>query len=124
MMLLRVTYGVDPSETDHKYYDMVESIAEIADDIAVPGRYPVEALPVLRSLPSWVPGGGFKKYAADAKVSIAAALDELYKTAVDGLVSRLSREIASVEVFSLMSTSAERWDWNGLFRISPSRASQ
>ena len=91
MMLLRVTYGVDPSETDHKYYDMVESVAEVADDIAVPGRYPVEALPVLRSFPSWVPGGGFKKYAAEAKVSIAAALDELYKTAVDGLVSRLTR---------------------------------
>ena len=87
MMLLRVTYGVEPSETNDKYFRMVESVINVGDNIAVPGRYLVEAFPLIRFIPSWLPGGSFKRYAAHAKASIEIALDELFNTAVNGLVS-------------------------------------
>ena len=77
MTLLRVTYGIDLTEADDKYFRMVETVAHAMDNIATPGRYPVEAFPVLRYIPSWLPGGGFKKYAADTKASIAHSVDEL-----------------------------------------------
>ena len=47
------------------------------------------------------PGGGFKKYAADTKASIAHSVDELYGAAVKGLVSELL-SLSDTENSSLM----------------------
>ena len=55
--------------------------------ISVPGRFPVETVPSLLYLPSWFPGAGFKKYAADARAFLEINIDMLYQTAVNGLVS-------------------------------------
>ena len=42
-------------------------------------------------LPKWFPGGTYKQFAIDAKKFINSSLDELYTTALDGLVSPLER---------------------------------
>ena len=91
--LLRVTYGIDVLEADDKYFAMVERITSDGALVAAPGNFPVEAIPQLLHLPSWFPGGGFKRFAADARAYLNASLATLYKTAVDGLASRLFLDI-------------------------------
>ena len=88
--LMLTTYGIDVNNDD-KYFHMVEGVAGVIDEIGVPGRFPVEALPSLRFLPKWFPGGTYKQFAIDAKKFINSSLDELYTTALDGLVSPLGR---------------------------------
>ncbi|KAH9935163.1 cytochrome P450 98A3 [Epithele typhae] len=49
--LMRVAYGIDMTEENDKYFDMVERISETGEAISVPGRFPVEAIPSLLYLP-------------------------------------------------------------------------
>ena len=86
-----MTYGIDVAETDDKYFEMVERIVSDGSLVASPGQFPVEAIPQLRYIPAWFPGGRFKTFAAKAKAYLDASLDALYKTAVDGLVCPLSQ---------------------------------
>lgn len=83
---MRIAYGIELHESNDKYLAMVERVAQIGEEIGVPGRFPVEAIPWLRFLPSWFPGAGFNKFAADAKRDILFTLDFLFETAKAKLV--------------------------------------
>ena len=83
---MRVAYGIELKEKDDEYFHMVEHASAVGGVIAIPGRFPVDAVRSLRYLPSWFPGGGFKQWSARAKATFSHNLNRLYKTAVDGLV--------------------------------------
>ena len=78
-MVMGAIYGIEIREPHDKYYHMIERMGEVGEEILIPGRFPVEAFPVLRYLPSWFPGGGFKKWAADAKKDISRTVDYLFE---------------------------------------------
>ncbi|PIL25355.1 cytochrome P450 [Ganoderma sinense ZZ0214-1] len=80
-------YGIEIREPNDKYYRMIERMGDVGEEIIVPGRFPVEAFPALRYLPSWFPGGGFKRWAADAKRDISRAVDGLFETAKSGMTT-------------------------------------
>ncbi len=86
-MVMRIVYGIELREHDDRYYQMVERMAQVGEEISVPGRFPVESVPLLRFLPSWFPGGGYKKFAADAKGDIHFAISNLFDTAKAATVS-------------------------------------
>lgn len=46
------------------YMENVELTAEGFIEAAIPGQFLVDLIPVLKYVPSWVPGAGFKKKAA------------------------------------------------------------
>ena len=83
---MRVAYGIEVMEKTDEYFRMVEDVAELGGTITVPGRFPVDIIRSLQYLPSWFPGGRFKKWSARAKTAVDRNLNQLYKTAVDGLV--------------------------------------
>lgn len=60
---------------------MVERISAIGEELTVPGRYAVDAIPILERLPSWFPGAGFKRYAAEAEREISGIVDRLHDAA-------------------------------------------
>ncbi len=72
---VEAVYGIEISERHDRYYEMAERMAEVAKAVTIPGNFPVEAFPALRYVPSWFPGGAFKKWAADAKRNIAYTVD-------------------------------------------------
>ena len=90
--MLRVAYGIDVVESNNEYYERLEQINAVGEAISVPGRFPVEGIPSLVHLPSWFPGAGFKKYAADAKSFLDENIDKIYETAVSGLVGMVRFE--------------------------------
>ena len=83
---MRIVYGVDLVEENDIFFRRIEDVAAVSAAIAIPGNFSVEAVPALRYLPSWVPGGGFKKYAADAKVLFSHTLDTLFRGALNNIV--------------------------------------
>ena len=84
---MRVIYGIEAREASDKYYKMMKRLSDIGEDIAVPGRYLVEAIPLLRFLPTWLPGMQFKRYAAKAKRDVLSIRDQLFETSKAALVS-------------------------------------
>lgn len=65
---------------------LVERAVETLDVLVKPGLYLVEILPFLRYLPSWVPGSGFKKAAADMRQHVLAMLNVPYNFTKEEMV--------------------------------------
>ena len=84
---MRITYGLELSATNDKYFMMAQRLVEIGEDITVPGRYPVEAIPLLRFLPAWFPGAHFKRFAARARRDITSIKDQLFESAKTAMVN-------------------------------------
>ncbi|KAI0763838.1 CyP450 monooxygenase [Trametes elegans] len=57
--VLSIGYGIEISHGDDHYVNILQHARDIAEDVVVPGKYVVEALPVLQYLPSWFPGTAF-----------------------------------------------------------------
>ena len=56
---------------------------------AVPGAYLVDAFPLLKYIPSWMPGARFKRVAEMTNV----LMDELVKVPFDEMLSKIVRRI-------------------------------
>ena len=98
-MVLGAVYGIEIREPDDKHYHMIERMGDIAEQVVIPGRFPVEAFPILRYLPSWFPGGAFKKWAADAKRDMLNTVDALFESSKSVMVriSLLERHASAPE---------------------------
>ena len=60
---MRISYGIEVAEENDPYVDAVEKGVASFNEIFVPGAFLVETFPSLRHIPSWFPGGGFKRLA-------------------------------------------------------------
>ena len=58
---MRVTYGINIDEDPEDYLTIAEEVMTIFSEAFAPGRYLVETFPILRFVPSWMPGAGFKR---------------------------------------------------------------
>ncbi|EMD36387.1 hypothetical protein CERSUDRAFT_138007, partial [Gelatoporia subvermispora B] len=64
-IILRVAYGIKPQERNDPFIQIAERAARVVTIAGEAGGYLVEALPVLKYLPEWMPGTQFKQ---DAKL--------------------------------------------------------
>ena len=67
---MRVTYGINIDEDPEDYLTIAEEVMTIFSEAFAPGRYLVETFPILRFVPSWMPGAGFKRLAARAALEL------------------------------------------------------
>ncbi|KAI0631054.1 CyP450 monooxygenase [Trametes polyzona] len=70
--IMRIVYGIDVADHSDRYIGVAERGADIYIKITVPGRYLVETFPILRRLPAWFPGAGFRREAEAWKPSVLA----------------------------------------------------
>ncbi|KAF8914434.1 cytochrome P450 [Gymnopilus junonius] len=62
-VVLKVAYGYQVESNDDPLVHQLEHTFKLAGSLNAPGKYWVEYFPILRFIPSWFPGGGFKKIA-------------------------------------------------------------
>nr|GAT43896.1 cytochrome P450 [Mycena chlorophos] len=67
-MTMKIAYGIDLREDDDPYVELAENAVRTLSDAGVPGKYLVDAFPLLKYVPSWLPGAGFKRDAARWRV--------------------------------------------------------
>ena len=85
-IVMQTVYGIDV-EMDDEHFHMVEHVTAILEEVVTPGHYLlVEAIPMLRYLPSWVPGSGFKCFAEAAKSDFIRIIDKLYECGIQKMV--------------------------------------
>ncbi|KAJ7479887.1 cytochrome P450 [Mycena latifolia] len=66
-VVLRIAYGHIAERDDDKYVLLAEELAHITTAAIQPGKWLVDSFPFLRYVPSWLPGAGFKTWAASAR---------------------------------------------------------
>ena len=81
-MILSIAYGIDVEPENDPYLMRAETNVQIASEVAIPGTYLVvsftfgtmvvlktvcldakDTIPILKYVPSWMPGAGFKRKA-------------------------------------------------------------
>ncbi|KAF7358290.1 hypothetical protein MVEN_00878300 [Mycena venus] len=62
-IVMSVAYGIEISPKNDPYIALADKAVEGLMTALVPGRFLVDALPVLKYVPSWFPGAGFKRRA-------------------------------------------------------------
>ncbi|PFH48298.1 hypothetical protein AMATHDRAFT_65777 [Amanita thiersii Skay4041] len=80
-IVLSITYGLDILPHDDPYINLVVDAVIPALIACVPGSYLVDFLPILRHVPEWMPGAGFKRKAKEWRKLAMRMLDEPYKVA-------------------------------------------
>ncbi|KDQ53918.1 hypothetical protein JAAARDRAFT_416633 [Jaapia argillacea MUCL 33604] len=61
--IMDVTYGIKVADKEDKYVTIAEAAIESASRAGVPGAYLVDFFPILKHVPTWFPGAGFKRKA-------------------------------------------------------------
>ncbi|KAJ2920647.1 hypothetical protein H1R20_g16448, partial [Candolleomyces eurysporus] len=59
---MRTAYGFNDTSKNESLIHLAETLVLELSEAAVPGRFLVNYFPVLRYVPSWFPGAGFKKH--------------------------------------------------------------
>ncbi|KAJ6536394.1 cytochrome P450 [Mycena capillaripes] len=64
-IIMAVAYGIDVLPSDDSYVTLAHKAGRAFSSRAVPGAYLVDTFPILKHLPQWFPGAGFKRQAEE-----------------------------------------------------------
>ena len=62
--IMKIGYGISVQESDDPYISIAEEAMHGAAEAGIPGAFLVDLFPILKYVPSWFPGAGFKRKAA------------------------------------------------------------
>lgn len=88
---MRVAYGFDDPEVNKTLLHDGETLLQAFGEAALPGRYLVNDVPMLRHVPAWVPGAGFRRKFEEMKVISKRVLQDSFERAKDDVVSQFSQ---------------------------------
>lgn len=92
---MRVAYGIKISDMDDPYITTAEEAMDGLAQAGIPGKYLVDFIPILKYVPSWMPGADFKRKAAHwARVNTVMAdrpFDHVKETLVSSALLDWSR---------------------------------
>ncbi|KAJ7251366.1 cytochrome P450 [Mycena rebaudengoi] len=64
---MSIAYGIDTLPSNDPYMETAEAAIAALTQAAVPGRYLVDVIPILKYVPAWFIGAGFKRQAHEWK---------------------------------------------------------
>ena len=74
-IILKLTYGYEVVDGEDPFINLIEQANGNFNAATVPGAFPVDFFPALKSLPSWFPTSGFLKTAAEWAKDTAAMVE-------------------------------------------------
>ena len=84
---MEICYGITVLEHNNPYVSIAKAAIEGVSVAGSPEAFLVDLFPVLKYVPSWFPGAGFKRKAARWRVIIYEMLERLYRRVKRDLVS-------------------------------------
>ncbi len=88
-MIMDVSYGVRVLEKGDPYILTAEEAFSSLNAATVPGTYLVDLFPILKHIPSWLPGAGFKRLAEHAAKVNTVMATRPWDAVKEALVSRI-----------------------------------
>ncbi|EPQ51619.1 cytochrome P450 [Gloeophyllum trabeum ATCC 11539] len=68
--IMKLIYGIDIAPKNDRYVAIAEEALMALGQAAAPGAFLVDLLPILKYVPAWMPGAGFKRKAAQWKKTL------------------------------------------------------
>ena len=62
---MKISYGIDVQDSDDPHILLTEKAIYGLNEASIPGAFWVDFFPILKYVPSWFPGAGFQKKAAN-----------------------------------------------------------
>ncbi len=84
---ISIAYGLDVKPEHDPNIERCEAAIGQLNDAALDGNYLVDTLPVLKYIPTWMPGAGFKAYAEKARPKTLDMFNTPFIEACDKIVS-------------------------------------
>jgi hypothetical protein len=87
-IVMGVSYGISVQQTDDPYIFIAEKALKGFDEAGVPGRFLADTFPVMKYIPSWFPGAGWKRMAesyAELNQDVCTKPFELIKQRIVGV---------------------------------------
>ncbi|KAJ7290002.1 cytochrome P450 [Mycena rebaudengoi] len=66
-LIMSIAYGIDTLPSNDPYIETAEVAIDAVMQAAIPGRYLVDMIPILKYVPAWFIGAGFKRHARESK---------------------------------------------------------
>ncbi|CAL1711055.1 unnamed protein product [Somion occarium] len=129
-LVLHVVYGYRVTSKDDKYLHLAEECIDILSNRIASGGgiWPVDVLPILKYLPNWAPGSGFKQKAVEWRAKMEEFVDKPYEhllqrmrdgTALPCFCSMLLEDIRSKDhVIDPQRDFDIRWTANSMYSAS------
>lgn len=83
---MSIAYGIDTRENDDPYITMAEAGVTPLLKALRPGAFLVDFFPVLKYVPEWMPGAGFKKKAKTWRKSAEGMINLPFETTKRNIV--------------------------------------
>jgi len=99
-MAISLAYGLDIKETDDPHVNRAETAVESITDVTGSGVYLVDILPILRHVPSWVPGAAFREQANISRKIQEEFRHLPYEETIGNIVRHLCQKILQMAVLT------------------------
>jgi hypothetical protein len=87
--MIHLTYGLPIKRVNDPWIAIAEAGMHVFTSAAVPGKYAVDVLPILKYLPDWFPGAQFQREAKEWKEIFTRFIEAPFKAAKQGMVSTI-----------------------------------
>ncbi|KAJ7748921.1 cytochrome P450 [Mycena metata] len=75
-LIINIGYGIEALPVNDPYVALAEEGVKAGSDATIPGKFLVDSFPILRYIPDWFPGAGFKRQAKEWR-KVAHALRDV-----------------------------------------------
>ncbi|GLB39728.1 putative cytochrome p450 [Lyophyllum shimeji] len=106
-IILRISYGYEVKEVGDPLVELVDQAMEQFSSSTAPGAYLVDVLPILRHVPSWFPGAGFKRTAKSWAVTMNQMVDEPHQFVKHQMAAGTARPSFTSSLMEGKSITAE-----------------
>src|ERR1700759_4816788 len=93
--LIAITYDLEVHVDNDPYIHGYEEVNRAIVKVFLPGAFLVNSFPILKYIPEWVPGAGFKKKAREWKLVIQKLINVPFAAAKHRIVTRSLLELPS-----------------------------
>jgi hypothetical protein len=83
---MSMAYGIQIKDTNDPFINLAEAAVKSASEASVPGAFLVDVIPILKHVPEFVPGAGFKKQARIWRKLQEDLRERPYVAAIDAMV--------------------------------------
>jgi hypothetical protein len=88
-LITEIAYGIEIQDHNDPYIEQIETVMKGVGEASIPGKFLVEMFPIMKYIPSWFPGAGWKRKAAFYKRLNERVSREPYEIVKENLVKAL-----------------------------------
>ncbi|KAJ3553829.1 hypothetical protein NM688_g3409 [Phlebia brevispora] len=111
-IILDIIYGIKVTGLDDPILSIIQQAAISFSEMKMPGAFLVDTFPILRHIPSWVPGVTFRKYGIIHRPKAAAMKDLPFSKTREDITSGIA---ASSVALRLIETLEKRYKGTDLY---------